>query len=689
MSAEQDIKKQGASAKSGQSLPQENVEGEPNLSTLTITSRGPELLNMAKGHEENSEQKEGSKSAAHNSLAKRAATPILDSFSTDFTRRAAEGGIDPVIGREVQLEKIYTILSRRNKSNPVLIGEAGVGKTAVVEGLARAIARGDAPVNLHGYRVVSLDLTAMIAGSTYRGQFEERLTGVLKEIEKAVNIILFIDEIHTMVRAGAAAGSLDASNILKPALARGGIKVLGATTTDEYRRYIEGDEALSRRFQPVMVEPPSVAETIKILAGIRTGFEEHHKVVYGPGVIEAAAEMSHRYIPARNLPDKAIDLMDEAASRARTQAISANKELGRGVIEVSVDHIRQVVQAISGIPVEKIGVDEAKKILGIREKLMEQVVGQDEAVAAVSSAIKRNRAGLRDPNRPVGSFLFVGSTGVGKTHLAKALADFMFGDSDAMITLDMSEYMEKSSVSKLIGAPPGYVGYEDGGQLTEQVRRKPFGVLLLDEVEKAHPDVFNLLLQVLEEGRLTDSFGRKVDFSNLVVIMTSNLGSSEAKNASFGFSSALSNSADQSAAVMGAVEEFFRPEFLNRIDNCIFFRPLDPGSLFKIASLEIEKMSSRLKTQGIHLEFTDEAKHFLAEKGHDPHFGARPLRRIIDNFVIVPLSEALLREDVNKNEKIIVFLDESNNLAFSAESALPEAQSRSADKTASKSRPVV
>jgi len=623
-------------------------------------------------------------------------TPALDAFGRDLTALSRENKLDPVINRKTEIERVIQILSRRTKNNPVLLGEAGVGKTAIVEGLAQAIVAGNVPEVLRGKRIVVLDLALMVAGTKYRGQFEERIKAVMEEIKRSQDVIIFIDELHTLVGAGAAEGAIDASNILKPALSRGEMQCIGATTLDEYRKHIEKDAALERRFQTIMVEPPSVEQTIEILKGLRDKYEAHHRVIFKDEALEAAAKMSDRYISGRFLPDKAIDLIDEAGSRARLNVLivppeikqleekveslrkekeayiksqdfekaaalrdqerNARQELERlnrewsqakdkMRPEVGEEEIAKIVAQWTGIPIFRLEEKESEKLLKIEEELHKRVVGQEEAISTIAHAIRRSRAGIKDPRRPIGSFIFLGPTGVGKTLLARALAEFMFGDEDALIQLDMSEYMEKFNVSRLIGAPPGYVGYEEGGQLTEKVRRRPYAVVLLDEIEKAHPDVFNLLLQIFEDGRLTDSFARKVDFRNAVMIMTSNVGAELIrKTSSLGFKNQKEELSYQEMKdrLLEEVKRTFKPEFLNRIDDIIVFRPLSKEDLERIVEIEVGYVRDRLKEQNISLEVTAEAKEFLIEKGFDPVFGARPLKRTIQRFLEDPLASEII-----------------------------------------------
>jgi len=633
-------------------------------------------------------------------------TPALDSFGRDLTEIARQGKLDPVIGRHAEIERIIQILCRRQKNNPVLLGEAGVGKTAIVEGLAQQIVTNDIPELLADRRIVVLDLAMMVAGTKYRGQFEERIKAVMNEVRRAGNVILFIDELHTLVGAGGAEGAIDASNVLKPALSRGEIQCIGATTLDEYRKYIEKDTALERRFQQIIVEPPTKDETVLILKGLRDRYEAHHRVRITDTALENAVELSARYI-ARVQPDKAIDVMDEAGARVRLKSMTKPPDLTEleremdklasekdeavknadyeraaqirdqldsiklkkrqvqkewrdrsqeidGVVDEEV--IADVVSSMTGIPLKRMGRDEADRLLGLEVELHKRVVSQDEAVSAVSRAVRRSRSGLKDPNRPMGSFVFVGPSGVGKTYLAKCLAEFMFGDPDALYVLDMSEYMEKHNVSRLIGAPPGYVGYEEGGQLTERIRRRPYSVILLDEIEKAHPDVFNMLLQIMEEGRLTDSFGRHVDFKNVILIMTSNVGAHRITHQDeFGFGKRDEEVTYEKMKEMlkTELEEHFRPEFVNRLDEMIVFRKLTHENLVAIVDLELAKLADRMSGKGIELEVTQLAKDFLIEHGTDEKFGARPLRRAIEHYLEDNLSESMLRGDFAGKNKVV------------------------------------
>lgn len=653
---------------------------------------------------------EGPKTKSGTVAPKEGKTPALNQFGRDLNEMAKEGKMDPIIGREKEIERVIQILSRRTKNNPVLIGDPGVGKTAIAEGLAQKIVEGNIPEILRGKRVVTLDISSMVAGSKYRGEFEERLKNVMNEIRESKNIILFIDEMHTIIGAGAAEGAIDASNILKPALARGEIQAIGATTLDEYRKHVEKDAALERRFQPVMVGEPTKEEALLILAGLRDKYEAHHKVKIADEAIKAAVELSDRYIADRFLPDKAIDLVDEAASKVRIKIFTAppdhkkleeelaalEKEKSEAIslqdyekaarIRDSIQNIRQqledskknwtdktsskdsvvteediaaIVSSWTGIPVTKLAEEESKRLLNLESILHSRVIGQEEAVSAVSKAIRRSRVGLKDPRRPVGSFIFLGPTGVGKTELSKALAEAMFGDENAIIRVDMSEYMEKHTVSKLIGSPPGYVGYEEGGQLTEKVRRKPYSVILLDEIEKAHPDVFNVLLQILDDGRLTDGKGRTVDFKNTVVIMTSNVGvSTIKKQAVLGFATSINEREDAYEKMKGNVMEelkrTFRPEFLNRVDEIIVFHQLEEEHLKQIVELMLKSLLGRIEEMNINVKVTDKAKALLVEKGYDQAYGARPLRRAIQKMVEDQLSEEMLKGDVKPGSDVLI-----------------------------------
>ena len=639
----------------------------------------------------------------------RSNSAILEQFGRNLTQAARENKLDPVIGRRVEMERVMQVLSRRTKNNPVLIGEPGVGKTAVVEGLAQAIVHGDVPETIKDKQIYSLDMGSLVAGSRYRGDFEERLKKVLKEIRTRGDIILFIDEIHTLVGAGAAEGSIDAAQMLKPMLARGELQTIGATTNDEYRKYIEKDAALERRFQPVKVEEPSVEETVEILKGLRDRYEAHHRVIITDAAIQAAAELADRYISDRFLPDKAIDLVDEAGARLRIRRMTAPPELREldekiaevrrnkeaaiddqdfekaaslrdqesklseerkakeeawkggesdEIAEVGDQEIAEVLAMSTGIPVVRLTQTETAKLLKMEDELHKRVIGQDEAVKALAQSIRRTRSGLKDPNRPGGSFIFAGPTGVGKTELAKALAEFLFGDEDALIQLDMSEFSEKHTASRLFGAPPGYVGYDEGGQLTEKVRRKPFSVVLFDEVEKAHPDIFNSLLQILEEGRLTDSQGRKVDFKNTVIIMTTTLGPRDInKGVLTGFQTADNSTHDygrMKSKVAEELKQHFRPEFLNRVDDTIVFPPLTKPEIARIVDLMIAKLAKRMEAQDMRLQLTDEARELLADVGFDPVLGARPLRRAIQREIEDALSERILFGELQPGQVVTV-----------------------------------
>ena len=597
---------------------------------------------------------------------KHSETRILDQYSRDLTMLAASGSFDPVIGRDEEIRRSVQILSRRSKNNPVLIGEPGVGKTAVAEGIAAYIAGSDAPDSMAGKRLVALDLPALLAGTKYRGDFEERVKAVLKDVKKAGDVILFIDEMHTMIGAGSAEGAIDAANILKPALGRGEVQIIGATTPEEYRRHIEKDAALERRFQPVKIAEPSRGDSLKMLGAVRQSLEKHHGVKISDAALTAAVDLSARYINDRFLPDKAIDLADEAAAHIRVS--------GGGL--VTAEDIAAVVSLWTGIPVANLSADETKRLCNMESILHRRVIGQNEAVTAVSRAIRRGRVGLSDPNRPIGSFLFLGPTGVGKTELCRALAEAVFGESEAMIRLDMSEYMEKHAVSKLIGSPPGYVGYEDGGQLTERVRRKPWSVVLFDEIEKAHEDVFNLLLQIMDDGRLTDSQGRTVDFRNTVIVMTSNIGARAItdRRTALGFSG-LDGTPERSyaeirEAVTAELKKTFRPEFLNRIDEIIVFHRLTGEDIRAIAGNMVQTVALRAAALGVHLTVTPEAVARLAEAGYDPDYGARPLRRTVQTQLEDPLAEALLTGELSSGGEAEAVVDETGHVAVRAKGAL-------------------
>ncbi len=656
-----------------------------------------EVLNLLGAGMENEESSGASSTAEASTKKGKSKTPALDSFGRDLTELAREGKLDPVIGRATEIERVITVLCRRMKNNPVLLGEAGVGKTAIVEGLAQKIVTKQLPEILHDRRIVVLDLAMMVAGTKYRGQFEERIKAVMNEVRRARNVILFIDELHTLVGAGGAEGAIDASNVLKPALSRGEIQCIGATTFDEFRKYIEKDAALARRFQPIHVDEPSLEHAIEILKGLRDRYEAHHRVQITDLALRTAAELSHRYITGRVLPDKAIDVIDEAGARVRINSMTVppdlaaiDREIERLIVEkeeavknadyeraaelrdksetlkikkdtiqrewrerageidgvVDENIVAEVVSKMTGIPLTRLEKEEASRLLELEKELHKRVISQNEAISAISRSVRRSRSGLKDPNRPMGSFVFLGPSGVGKTLLAKSLAEFMFGDEEALITIDMSEYMEKHNVSRLIGAPPGYVGYEEGGQLTERVRRRPYSVVLLDEIEKAHPDVFNMLLQIMEEGRLTDSFGRHVDFKNVILIMTSNIGADRIMSQDpFGFMKRDANLNYQKMKDMltGELERHFRPEFINRLDEVIVFHKLTHDDLTHIIDLEVAKVNKRLKDHGMTLELAAEARELLLERGTDEKFGARPLRRTISTMIEDPLSEDILR----------------------------------------------
>jgi ATP-dependent Clp protease ATP-binding subunit ClpC len=658
----------------------------------------------------NNNDDEESFSAQKKSTDSKSKTPVLDNFGRDLTKMAEVGRLDPIVGREKEIERVSQILSRRKKNNPILIGEPGVGKSAIAEGLALRIVQRKVSRVLFNKRIISLDLASLVAGTKYRGQFEERMKAVMQEIEKNPDIILFIDEIHTIIGAGGASGSLDASNMFKPALARGELQAIGATTLDEYRQYIEKDGALERRFQKVIIEPTTIDETIQILNNIKERYEDHHSVVYTPEAVAACVKLTERYITDRHLPDKAIDALDEVGSRVHITNINvpkeivdieaqveALKELKAEVIRsqqyekaaelrdterklqeqledakkrweeesknnkvvVTEEHVAEVVSMMCGIPVTKVSESETGKLVKMAESIRGKVIGQDEAVEKVVKAIQRNRAGLKDPNKPIGSFFFLGPTGVGKTQLAKVLAKFLFDSEDALVRIDMSEYMEKFSISRLVGAPPGYVGYEEGGQLTEKVRRKPYSIILLDEIEKAHPDVFNLLLQVLDDGHMTDGLGRKIDFKNTILIMTSNIGARQLADFGTGVgfgTKAQSDSRDENAksVIQNALRKAFSPEFLNRVDDMIMFKSLGKNEILKIIDIELSKLFARINSLGYQVELTEKAKDFIVDKGYDEKFGARPLKRAIQKFIEDPLAEEIIKANLVEGDTILL-----------------------------------
>ena len=679
-----------------------------------------ENLPKAESYNDDSGQDDGIKDSAFNNptsgnkTTKKSKTPVLDNFGRDLTEMAEEGKLDPVVGREKEIERVSQILSRRKKNNPLLIGEPGVGKSAIAEGLALMIIKKKVSRVLFNKRVVTLDLASLVAGTKYRGQFEERMKAVMNELEKNDDIILFIDEIHTIVGAGGATGSLDASNMFKPALARGEIQCVGATTLDEYRQYIEKDGALERRFQKVIIEPTSVDETITILHNIKGKYEDHHSVTYTDEAIEACVKLTNRYMTDRFLPDKAIDALDEAGSRVHITNIDVPKQIldlerqleevrdlknsvvkkqkyeeaaklrddekriekdlaiaqekweedaKNNRIEVSEDNVADVVSMMTGIPVNRIAQTESNKLAHLPELIQGKVIGQNDAVSKIAKSIQRNRAGLKDPNKPIGSFIFLGQTGVGKTQLAKVLAKELFDSEDALVRIDMSEYMEKFAISRLVGAPPGYVGYEEGGQLTEKVRRKPYSVVLLDEIEKAHPDVFNMMLQVLDDGHLTDSLGRKIDFRNTIIIMTSNVGARQLKDfgqgVGFGTASKVAQADDHSKGIIeNALKKAFAPEFLNRIDDVVVFNALEKEDIDKIIDIEMDKLYLRIKDLGYTLKLSEKAKDYIAEKGFDKQFGARPLKRAIQKYVEDALAEEIITSKIHEGDEIFMDLDE-------------------------------
>jgi ATP-dependent Clp protease ATP-binding subunit ClpC len=653
-------------------------------------------------------------------------TPALRAFGRDLTDLAKKGELDPVIGRRNEIERVIQVLCRRTKNNPVLIGEAGVGKTAIAEGLAQEIANGNVPELLRDKRVITLDLALMVAGTKYRGQFEERIKAVMDEIRRSKNVILFIDELHTIVGAGSAEGAMDASNIIKPALSRGELQCVGATTMNEYRKYIEKDAALERRFQTIKVDAPTVDEAIQILKGLRPKYEAHHKAKLTDEALETAVRFSDRYITGRFLPDKAIDVMDEAGARARINAMTRPpdvKEIEKEIEEirlekeaaikaqdfekaaalrdrekqtkekldailtkwreereekeviVTADDMMHIISKVTGVPLQRMEQEETQKLLMMESEMKQRVIGQDEAVTAISKALRRSRADLKDPKRPIGSFVFLGPTGVGKTYLARTLAEFMFGDSDALIQIDMSEYMEKFTASRLIGSPPGYVGYEEGGQLSEAVRRRPYSVVLFDEIEKAHPDVMHLLLQILEDGKITDSLGRKIDFRNTIIIMTSNVGADLLKKQTvMGFGAPLEGHdyVSMRDKILEETKRVFKPEFLNRLDEIIVFHSLGKPELLRIVDLEVNKVLTRIKAKEVHIELSQSAKEFLIEKGYDPQYGARPMRRAVERYLEDPLAEELLRGHVKAGDRVEVVAAADGKLAFHVAESQPQ-----------------
>ncbi len=712
----------------------EYVRHEEDLVDTDFMSQGPQDSDDNFDEEQGGDLGAGGRGGNYQRKgAAKSRTPVLDNFGRDITKLAEEGKLDPIIGRETEIERVSQILSRRKKNNPILIGEPGVGKTAIVEGLARRIIQRKVSRTLFDKRIVMLDLAALVAGTKYRGQFEERMKAIMNELEKSRDVILFIDEIHTIVGAGGATGSLDASNIFKPALARGELQCIGASTLDEYRQHIEKDGALDRRFQKVLVEPPSPEEAVHILQNIKSKYEEFHNVVYSDKAIEHCVSLSTRYISDRFLPDKAIDVLDEVGARVHLKNIHVPKHIeeyekdiekikedkNQAVKDqqyeraadlrddesklirqleiakidweeeskskkypVSEEDIAEVVSMMTGIPVQKVAQNESKKLVKMGDDIKQMVIGQDEAIVKISKAIQRNRVGLKDPSKPIGSFIFLGPTGVGKTELAKALARYIFDSDDSLIRIDMSEYMEKFSISRLVGAPPGYVGYEEGGQLTEKVRRKPYSVVLLDEIEKAHPDVFNILLQVLDDGQLTDGLGRKVDFKNTLIIMTSNIGARQLKDFGQGVgfqTSARTNQADEHAkgVIESALKRTFSPEFLNRIDDVVVFNSLNQEDIFKIIEIALKDVTKRLQGMEYTLTLSDEAKKFVAEKGFDPQFGARPLHRAIQKYLEDPLAEFILNENPTEGSTLIAEMtEEGDNIKISLAKKVKNAQKK-------------
>jgi len=699
----------------------ESVKEE--LDIMTESGYKPEIYPESKipeSADENDDEKEDSFSSASSSKKtsdSKSKTPVLDNFGRDLTKFAEDDKLDPIVGREKEIERVSQILSRRKKNNPLLIGEPGVGKSAIAEGLALRITERNVSRVLFNKRIISLDLASLVAGTKYRGQFEERMKAVMNELEKSPDIILFIDEIHTIVGAGGASGSLDASNMFKPALARGDIQCIGATTLDEYRQFIEKDGALERRFQKVIVEPTSIEETLQILENIKEKYEDHHNVNYTPEAIKSCVLLTERYISDRHLPDKAIDALDEVGSRVHITNINVPesiievekkiedvKELKNKVVrsqqyeeaarlrdserklneelesakkrweeeskshrqDVSEENVAEVVAMMTGIPVQKVAEKESGKLMKMVESMNGTVIGQNEAITKVVKAIQRNRAGLKDPNKPVGSFIFLGPTGVGKTQLCKVLAKYLFDSEEALIRIDMSEYMEKFAVSRLIGAPPGYVGYEEGGQLTEKIRRKPYSIILLDEIEKAHPDVFNLLLQALDDGKMTDSLGRNIDFKNTIIIMTSNIGARQLQDfgTGVGFGTKARSENDQEnmkGVIQNALKKSFAPEFLNRIDDVVIFNSLNKDHILKIIDIELDKLFNRINSLGFKIELTKKAKVFVADKGYDEKYGARPLNRAIQKHIEDPLAEEIIQKKVKEGDLIKIDLDSKNN----------------------------
>ena len=680
-----------------------------------------EVLNLLGAGVDDTPTNLGMKMGSSTKSKTKSKTPALDSFGRDLTQLAIDGELDPVIGRAREIERLIQILCRRTKNNPVLLGEPGVGKTAIVEGLSQKIINKEIPELLKDKRVVVLDLAMMVAGTKYRGQFEERIKAVINEVKRAGNVILFVDELHTLVGAGGAEGAIDAANVLKPALARGEVQCVGATTLDEYRKYIEKDGALERRFQTIIVEPPSKEEALAILRGLQDRYEAHHRVTFTEEALFQAVELSTRYIAGRCLPDKAIDVVDEAGARVRLKNMTPPPDLTKieGKVEklqrekdeavrnadyeraaslrdeaqqlseeknelhkkwyaenrestgvVDEEIIAEVVSNMTGVPLTRLEKKETQRLLELESELHKTVVSQDEAIHAVSKAVRRSRSGMKDPNRPMGCFIFLGPSGVGKTLLAQALAEFLFSDKNAIVRIDMSEFMEKHNVSRLVGAPPGYVGYEEGGQLTERIRRRPYAVVLLDEIEKAHPDIYNMLLQIMDEGHLTDSFGRRIDFKNVILIMTSNIGAELIKNqGGFGFGKkGPEPDFERMKEVLNKeVERHFRPEFINRLDGTIVFRPLTRENLTNIVEFELAKVFKRLTEHGLHLELTDQAKEFLIDKGYNPEFGARPLRRAIENYIEDPLSESFLAGDFKDKNFIKIDVKDEDSLKFDGE----------------------